>query len=119
MKHLSRKQIVRIVTKFEQYGTIGDRRKDTRIRQRTGRSHKHIEEVKKIIQETPTKSVRNVFRELDSNISSSSVIRILKNDSKFTKMDNIILLACDKRRTSQWKDMSIKIMESIDNNPKN
>lgn len=84
VKHLSRKQIFRIVTKFEQYGTIGDRRKDTRIRQRTGRSDENIEKVKTIIQETPTKSVRNVFREVDSNISSSSVYRILKYDLKFT-----------------------------------
>lgn len=39
-KYLSRKQIFRIVTNFEQYGTIGDRRKDTPIRQRVGNIEK-------------------------------------------------------------------------------
>lgn len=58
VKHLSGKQIFRIVTKFEQYRNIGDRRKDTYIRQRTERSDENIEKVKTIIQETPTKSVR-------------------------------------------------------------
>lgn len=48
------------------------------------RSDKNIEKVKTIIKESPTKSVRNVFREVDSNKSSSSVYRILKYDLKFT-----------------------------------
>lgn len=70
------KQIFCIVTKFEQYGISGDGRKDARIRERTVRSDGNIEKVKTIIKETPTKSVRNVFREVDSNISCLSKFKI-------------------------------------------
>lgn len=45
VKHLSRKHIFCIVTKFVQYG---DGRKDTCIRQRTGRSDENIEKGKTI-----------------------------------------------------------------------
>lgn len=43
VKHLSRKQLYRIYTKFEQYRTIGDRRKDMPVRKRTRRLDEYIE----------------------------------------------------------------------------
>ena len=46
VKHLSRKQIFRIVAKFEQYLIIGDRKKDTSIRHRAVKSDENIEKVK-------------------------------------------------------------------------
>ena len=73
MKQLSRKQIFRTVNKFEQFGTIGDRRKEVSIRQRKGRSDENIEKVRTIIRETPTKSVRSVFKEQDPVVSTFNV----------------------------------------------
>ena len=49
VKHLSRKQIFRIIAKFEQYLTIGDRKKDTPIKHMAVKSDENIEKVKKII----------------------------------------------------------------------
>lgn len=114
VKHLGRKQIFCIVTKFEHYGTIGDRKKDTRRRQRTGRSDENIEKVKTIIQETPTKSVRNVFREVDSNISSSSVYRILKYDLKLTPYKISIMQHLKDTNTSSRLSFAQWMLRNID-----
>lgn len=79
---LSRKQIYRIIKKFEETGSVFDRRKGNSGRRKTGRSEDIIEEVKEVIEETPKMSVRTVMSNITNKASVSTVRRILKFDLK-------------------------------------
>lgn len=80
-KVLSRFQILRIVKKFERKGSVKDERHLNPGPPKKSRSDENIDRVRSIIEETPRKSVRSVFREMEcDNVSVSSVFRILRID---------------------------------------
>lgn len=82
---LSRKQIYRLVKKFEEYGTVCDRRPgNSGATSRPGRSAENIGEVNQIIEETPRLSVRKVLNNITNRTSYSTVQRILKFDLELT-----------------------------------
>ena len=81
----SRHQIRRIVKKFQQYGTVLDRRTDNTGRPRAARSADNVEQVRQIVEETPRSSVRKVLQDVSNvtPVSKSSVHRILRFDLKY------------------------------------
>lgn len=77
--------VKRIVKWFENSGTVSDGRHFNTGRPKTGRSKEMIDKVQSIINETPSKSIRTVFRELNGNETSvSSVYRVLRFDLHLT-----------------------------------
>lgn len=81
-----------IVTKFGQHGTIRDRRKDTPRRLRTG--DQILKMKKTIIQETPTKSVRNLFFICISKFKIPFKIHTIKNWRMQHLKDTVTLNVC-------------------------
>jgi hypothetical protein len=78
---LSRFQILRIVKKFERKGSVKDERHLHPGPPKKSWSGENIDRVRSITEETPRKSVRSVFREMEcDNVSVSSVFRILRFD---------------------------------------
>lgn len=82
LKPFSRFQIRRIVKKFDEFGTVNDRRPGNSGRHRDGRSSENVDMVRDIIEEAPKKSIRRVLGEIQSNIDigRSTVQRIMKED---------------------------------------
>ena len=81
---LNRVQVHRIVKRFEESGSIKDRRHANAGRLRTVRSTESLEQVKAVIAETPQKSVRRVLGDITNKASVSSVYRMLRFDLKLT-----------------------------------
>ena len=81
---LDKKQIHRIVKRFEVMGSIEDGRHNNLGRPKSVRNEATIEQVKAVITETPRKSVRMVFGDIANIASHSSVYRMLKYALKLT-----------------------------------
>ena len=84
LENLNIKLVQRIVKRFEESGSVEDRRHDNPGRPRTARSNENVTEVKTVIGETPQRSVRRVLCDVTNNVSASSVYRMLKYDLKLT-----------------------------------
>lgn len=84
MGKLNKKQVQRIVKRFEAKGSIEDNRHKNTGRPRSVRSDETIEQVKSVIGETPQRSVRRVLGDITNSASSTSVFRMLKYDLKLT-----------------------------------
>lgn len=73
-KVLSRFQILRIVKKFEQKGSVKDERHFIPGPPKKPRSDENIDRVRSVIEETPRKSERSLLREMEcDNVRVSSV----------------------------------------------
>lgn len=81
---LNRSRIYRIVRKFENRGTVTDVREKNAGRPKSVCTKENIASVEKVITETPQRSVRQVMRDLNGEISKTSVHRMLKFDLKLT-----------------------------------
>jgi hypothetical protein len=81
---LSKMQVHRIVKRFEQSGSVIDRRHGNTGRPKAVRSSESIEQVKSAIEETPQKSVRRLLGNITNKASVSSVYRMLRYDLKLT-----------------------------------
>ena len=81
---LDKKQIDRIVKRFEVMGSIEDGRHNNLGRPKSVRNEATNEQVKAVIIETPRKSVKMVFGEITNIASHSSVYRMIKYDLKLT-----------------------------------
>lgn len=79
-KKLSKRQLHRFVRKFEETGSLKDDRKENPGRPKASRSDENIVELKKIIEETPQKSIRKIHKASQMECSVSSVYRMLKFD---------------------------------------
>ena len=69
---LSKQQIHRLVKKFQQTGSVQDKRHKNQGCPRTSRSDENITVVGQIIQETPEKSVRKVLGNMENERNASS-----------------------------------------------
>ena len=69
--NFDRKQIHRIVKRFEVMGSVEDGRHNNLGRPKSVRNEATIEQIKAVITETPRKSVRMVFGDI-TNIASHS-----------------------------------------------
>lgn len=81
-ERLTRLQVHRIVKRFEQTGSVIDGRHSNSGRPKSVRSSESIEEVKKVIEETPQRSVRKILGDITNNPSRASVHRMLRYDLK-------------------------------------
>lgn len=81
---LNKMQVHRIVKRFEQTGSVGDTRHANTGRPKSARSAERIEQVRRVIDETPQKSVRKVLGDITNSASASSVYRMLRYDLKLT-----------------------------------
>ena len=83
-KKLSKQQILRLVKRFQQTGSVQDSRHYNTGRPRTSRSAENIADVEKIIEETPQKSVRQVLGDVTNTSRSSygSFYRTLRFELK-------------------------------------
>ena len=81
---LNKKQIKRIVQRFEATGSIEDRRHTNPGRPRSVRTDETIDRVKSAIVETPQRSVRRVLGDITNSASRSSLHRMLPYDLKLT-----------------------------------
>ena len=60
IRRLSARQLYRLVARFKETGSVADKRHDNVGRPRSSRSSENVQEVKRIIDETPEKS-KTVF----------------------------------------------------------
>ncbi|KAH3858365.1 hypothetical protein DPMN_100988 [Dreissena polymorpha] len=70
---ITRLQLNRVVKRFKQYGGILDQRKNNTGRPKSSRSSKNVEQVKRITDETPERSVRKVFSDINHSSSATTV----------------------------------------------
>ena len=82
--NLNERTIQRIVKRFEESGSVEDRRHCNPGRPRSARSDANVEQVKAVINETPQMSVRRVLGDITNSTSSTSIYRKLKFDLKLT-----------------------------------
>jgi transposase len=82
LEKLNDKTLQRIVKRFEESGSIEDRRHCNPGRPRSARSDANVEQVQTVINETPQRSVRRVLWDITNANSSTSVYRMLKLDLK-------------------------------------
>jgi len=81
---LNTKALQRLVKRFEESGSVEDRRHSNPVRPRKARTDDAIEEVKTAISDTPQRSVRRVLGDITNSASMSSVYRMLKYDLHLT-----------------------------------
>ena len=72
-KRITKQQILRMVKRFENCGTVADGRHSNTGRPRAVRKEETIDQVRQIIEETPQKSVRSVLYDVTNTASCSSV----------------------------------------------
>ena len=118
LENLNTKQVRRIVKRFEESGSVEDRRHDNLGRPRTARSNENETEVKTVIGETPQRSVRRVLCDVTNTVSASSVYRMLKYDLKLTPYKVSIMHLKESDISSRlsfahWMKSHIDIVESL------
>lgn len=79
---LSKMQVHRIVKRFEQSGSVIDRRRSNAGRPKSVRTSESIEQLRTVIEETPQRSVRRGLGDITSNASATCVYRMLRFDLK-------------------------------------
>ena len=79
---LSKLQVCRLVKRFQLTGSVEDGRHSNPGRPKSGRSAENVEEVRRLMAETPQKSVRKVLGDITNECSFSNVYRILRFDLK-------------------------------------
>lgn len=84
LEKFNTKQVQRIVKRFEESGSVEDRRHTNTGRPRSVRTSENLERVKNVINETPQRSVRRVLGDVSNTMSATSVYRILKFDLQLT-----------------------------------
>ena len=70
-------QVHRIVQRFEQSGSVIDRRHDNTVRSKAVRSSESTEQVNFVIEEMHQKSIRRLLGNLTNKSSVSSIYRML------------------------------------------
>ena len=79
---LSKLQVCKVVKRFKLTGSVEDRRHRNPGRPKLGRSAENVEEVRRLMAETPQKSVRKVLGDITNECMFSRVYRILRFDLK-------------------------------------
>lgn len=83
-ERLNKLQIRRIVTRFEQTGSVADKRHTNPGRPKSVRSEENIVQVRAAVEETPQRSVRKILGDISNQVSRTSAHRILRYDLKLT-----------------------------------
>jgi len=81
---LNTKAVQRLFKRFEESGSVEDRRHSNLCRPRSARTDVAIKEVKTAISNTPQMSVRRVLGDITNLTGMSSVYRMLKYDLRLT-----------------------------------
>lgn len=84
LEALNRMRVHRIIQKFEACGSIADGRRNNNGRPRSARSGENIDCVRKVIEDTPQRSIRRLMADIGNVTSKMSVHRMLKYDLKLT-----------------------------------
>jgi len=105
-KPITRLQVNRVVKRLKQYGGISDQRKNNTGRPKSSRSSENVEQVKRIIDETPERSVRKVFSDINHSSSATSVYRVLRFDLKLTPYKVPVFQHLKERDVNQRLDFA-------------
>ncbi len=84
IEKLNTKQIQRIVKRFEESGSVEDRRHSNTGRPRSARTTDNVEQLATAIAETPQRSVRRILGDVTNTPSATSVYRNVKFDLNLT-----------------------------------
>ncbi|KAH3810152.1 hypothetical protein DPMN_138538 [Dreissena polymorpha] len=81
---------------------------------KSSRSSENVEQVKRIIDETPERSVRKVFSDIDHSSSATSVYRVLRFDLKLTPYKVPVLQHLKEGDVNQRLDFATCMTEHVD-----